>query len=258
MNQEPPISDELYRGLVKVRSGTVPEDGNNLHEPVAGYAAGLEIQYYRGFKTVLHSGLVSGFQSLFFFLPELKFGAVLLGNAGDDNVRTIFPANKIAIELLEEVLKNKTSNDASLFDSETSFVSTGQGERSNGKHEPCPRREHTCAEDIPLHAYTGEYCNPGYHCFEVLKKSGALFIDGTDRSAAFNLRFEPLCNGTSFIAHMVDFWEGGDARLSAEFEIVKGEAVRMGIFFEDALKEYIWFDKIRSDEWADQTVIGSE
>lgn len=248
MNRKPPISEELYHGLVKVRTWIAPEGEISPREPPAGYAAGLGIQYYCGFQIVSHGGLVSGFHSVFFFVPELKFGAVLLANVGDDNVRTVFPANKIAIELLEEVLKNKTCDDTSLLDSKRYLPVTAQSQRSASKHELCSKHEEVSTKDAPFHVYTGQYCNPGYHCLMVSTKSGALFIDGTDRSQAFTIRFEPLCNDTAFIAHMTDYWEGGDDKLLAEFEIAEGEAMRMGIFFEDSLKDYIWFDKVRQEK----------
>lgn len=258
MNREPPISEELYHGLVKVRISTSPEGEISLHEPTTGYAAGLEIERYCGYQIVTHGGLVSGFHSLFFFLPELKFGAVLLGNTGDDNVRTNFPAIKIAIELLDEVLKDKTCDDTTLLHAKTRVPVAAQCQQSASKHEARSEPREVSTKDAPLHVYTGQYCNPGYHCLVVSIKSGALFIDGTDRSEAFTIRFEALHNYTAFVAHMTDYWEGGDDIFEATFEIVEGEAMRMGIFLEDELDDYIWFHKVPQDERSDQIVVGIE
>lgn len=258
MNREAPISDDLYRGLTKVRCKIVPEEGGNPDEPPAGSAAGLGIQYIHGLKVVSHAGLVSGFHSVFFFLPELKFGAVLLGNAGDDNVRAIFPANRIAIELLEEVLKDKESNWTITREQENYLLPSAKSEKSDLRQERCPKPKQTQPQDVPVHKYTGQYCNPGYHCLQVsIDLDNTLSIDATDRSQAFTIRFEHVCNSTVFIAHMADYWEGGDDEVPAEFEIVNGEVVRMGILFEDDLGDYVWFDRVLAGEWPDQIVMGA-
>lgn len=256
MNQEPPISDDLYHGLLKVRWKILPENGKPPDGPPAGYAAGLDVQYFRGIKVVAHGGLVSGFHSVFFFLPEFKFGAVLLGNAGDDNVRNIFPANKIAIEILKEFLKDKNSDGIALHEQKQYLFSTAASEKRNLKQGLCPKREETQLQDVPLRMYTGRYCNSGYHCLEVSTESNALFIDATDRSEAFTVRFEHLCNYTIFIAHVTDHWGGSDDGVPAEFEIANGEVVRMGILFEDELEEYVWFDRMLQEKWSDQVVVG--
>lgn len=195
-----------------------------------------------------------------FFLPELKFGAVILGNAGDDNVRATFPANKIAIELLEEVLKsagsgntdgNKQKRDLSLSPSATS-------DNKDLEQRLCPDKADGPVEDIAFKAHTGRYCNAGHRCVTVEIKANALFVDANDRSEAFTLRFEHVCDGTRFLAHFTDAWEGGDDVIPAEFELSDHRAVRMGIELEDDLGEYIWFDKVSRAAATDQIVMGVE
>ena len=82
INHEDPITDELYKGLTRMRSFTNP-DANWLkpHTSPVAYAAGLEVWFYRGHMVVGHDGGIVGFGSRFFFLPRLGFGVVILGNA---------------------------------------------------------------------------------------------------------------------------------------------------------------------------------
>lgn len=260
MNKEPPVSDDLYEGLVKVRWKVSAGDEKSPDDSPAGYAAGLEVQYVHGFKLIAHGGLVSGFHSVFFFLPDFKFGAVLLANAGDDNARENSPANMVAIEILLEFLKEKHPPGTASGEKDEYPLSKLNREQRHSKRALCPEhKEAHQLQDLPLNAYTGQYCNPGYHCLTVsTTESEALFIDGTDRSLAFTARFEHVCNHTIFIAHLADYWEGGDNETPAEFEMADGEAVRMGILFEDELDEFIWFDKVVPEERVDQVVMKVE
>ncbi|KAI2469571.1 beta-lactamase family protein [Annulohypoxylon bovei var. microspora] len=61
LHRDGPISERVYKGLM--------------------YAAGLEVYWYRGYTIVSHYGGVPGFESRFFFLPEMDFGAVFMGNS---------------------------------------------------------------------------------------------------------------------------------------------------------------------------------
>jgi hypothetical protein len=85
-----------------------------------------------------------------------------------------------------------------------------------------------------------------------------LFVDASDRSEAFTIRFEHVCNERKFLAHMSDTWEKDDDVVPAEFEISGHKAVRMGIQLEEELEQYIWFDKVSGAGSRDQVVMGVE
>jgi hypothetical protein len=75
-------------------------------------------------------------------------------------------------------------------------------------------------------------------------RSDKLFIDARDRSFPATLDFEHLKDGTNFIAHLRDDYEGGDEQLEAMFQFGDDGVIRMGIKLEPELYEYIWFDRL--------------
>ncbi|KAJ8113073.1 hypothetical protein ONZ43_g5236 [Nemania bipapillata] len=95
---------------------------------------------------------------------------------------------------------------------------------------------------MPLSAYTGEYWNPGYHGMTVAIKDNKLFIDATDRSMGYSLLLDHVRGQTEYIAHLSDFFEGGDILVPAEFRFRNDRAIKMGLELED--DEFIWFDRV--------------
>jgi hypothetical protein len=100
-------------------------------------------------------------------------------------------------------------------------------------------------QETPLNAYIGKYWHPGYHALTVEIKGDKLFIDATDRSMGFTLTFDHVCEQTKYTAHLSDFLEGGDDPVQAEFRFEDGKAVKMGLHLEIALKEMIWFERVK-------------
>lgn len=269
IHRESPISGRVYQGLIRLRTLVSPT-GRKLkrHTTPVIYAAGLEIYYYRGHMVVGHDGGIPGFQSKFFFLPELKFGAVILTNSdGGGSVATI-----LAQELMDEVLrvpkserpsrKNRKRSDNKNHKSKGSIEVTAENKlplhpekKPEETGKGWERREKRQTQDsqlkspqeIPFDAYTGKYHNAGYHDMTVEIKDQQLFIDATDRSMGFTLTFEHVRDQTEYIAHLSDFYEGGDDPVEAEFMFENGRVVRMGLHLEPALKENIWFDRIEED-----------
>ncbi|KAB5525508.1 hypothetical protein GE09DRAFT_1194602 [Coniochaeta sp. 2T2.1] len=102
MYHEQPINSAVYHGLVRTRSFANPgaENLKPFTSPVF-CAAGLEVYYYRGHMVVGHDGEIPGFSSRFIFLPDLKFGAVILGNSQG----VVHVANEICHQLVDAILK---------------------------------------------------------------------------------------------------------------------------------------------------------
>ena len=248
MNKEAPISPEIYNGLTKPRTLQNPDDDVDKLDPHTSttlYAAGLEIYYYRGHKVVSHDGLIAGFGSIHFFLPELRFGGVIFGNSTScERVVKI-----ISRELIDEAIKVPPAERPQWDALEQKRLSEEEVEfgRENQK-----RRDELLTkggggikeQKVLLEAYTGQYWNAGYHGMKVEIKDGKLFVDATDRSTGFTLIFEHLCNQKMYIAHLCDICEAGDEELAAEFRFEDGHVVGMGIDLEKDLDGYIWFDKV--------------
>lgn len=102
MNHEVPITEGIYKGLVKSRifQNQEAENLNPLTSPSV-YAAGWEIFYYRGHMVASHDGADPGFGTIHFFLPEFKFGGAIFGNSSDAGILAAI----VMRELIDEVLK---------------------------------------------------------------------------------------------------------------------------------------------------------
>lgn len=109
MNDEGPIIEKLYQGLTRLRSIVNPSMGRlKRYRSPTFYAAGLEVFFHRGHMVIAHDGGVPGFGSRFFFLPDLKFGAVIMGNSSESYQGVSTLANKLvdaAIGASEEEMK---------------------------------------------------------------------------------------------------------------------------------------------------------
>lgn len=247
MNHEAPITDEVYSGLVKLRmtQNPSPEGLRPFTSPTA-CGAGWEIFFYRGYMLVSHDGAIPGFASYHFFLPDSKFGGVIFGNsAGGETVTTI-----LMRELIDEALKVPKAERLDWNKIESEDSDEGESEEEL-RLQLCPGISEPERQKMPLSTYTGEYWNAGYHTLIVKIKNEKLFADATDRSMGFTLVFDHVCEQTKYIAHLIDLFEGGDEPLKAEFRLVDGKAVKMGLHFEPELKELIWFDRVQGDRSVD-------
>ena len=255
MNKEDPISENIYKGLIRSRTIQDPESG--LNEPdypvsLVLYGAGLEYFYYRGHPVVMHDGLISGFASTHFFLPGFKFGGVILGNSGTAG----YVATIIARELIDETLqvrKEERIDWNARMQKEESDNEERRDEETKLGEERCKVSSSSQAMSAPLSAYTGLYYNKGYHHMKVEVKDEQLFIDATDRSMGFTVTFEHLSDQTQFTAHLCDFFEAAVDKVEAEFKFKNEKVVQMGIDLEEQLGKLIWFDKVDDMVLTDQS-----
>lgn len=263
IHQEGPITQKIYQGLVRLRS--FPYQHPARIKPYTSptiYAAGLDVYCYRGYMIVGHSGVIPGFSSGFVFSADLKLGAVFLGNSGGaGSVLTV-----LVRKLIDSVLGVAVSEQGASTKPSKDVQRTRQGEDAgkkkknkkpqrqddiqNPKAKPRSqkadrqnRQSPSEAQEKPLELYTGKYWNVGYRGMEVQIKDGELFIDATDRSMGFTLRFAHVRDQTRYTAYLTDAVEGGDDPLEAEFVFEEGRVMRMGLQLEQALPGLIWFDR---------------
>ena len=223
------------------------------------YAAGLEVYFYRGHMVVGHDGCIPGFASRFFFLPDLKFGAVLMGNfdAAHQVVSTL--ANKLVDKVIGvpdgQTGENKKEREPELSqrngrESVENPVSEIKSKKENkeklarGKGQTESAHQLAEPQRTTLDAYTGDYWNPGYHTLIVEIRNGGLSIDATDRSMGFTLTFEHISNQTEYIAHLSDMYEGGDEPVEASFVFECDRATKLGLRLEWQSEEMIWFERV--------------
>ena len=244
MNQEPPISKPLYRGLIQPRiisedpNADIPEWGE--HASPAFYAAGWEVVYYHGYKMFLHNGATSGFGSFHFFLPDVKFGGVVVGNS----IWTALVGTRLCAELTSEALHIAPLNDLPEWSTIAKLLKE-QDERQAKelRQDLCPGIRKPEAQKVPLSEYIGRYWNAGYRSMDVEVRDEQLFVNATDRSEAFTLTFKHLCEQTKYVAESTDFHDGDKGELAAEFVFERNRTVRLGLHLEDELDHPIWFDK---------------
>jgi hypothetical protein len=249
MNQQHPISKEVYDSLTKPRSFGDLDDLDKLapyHSPSL-YSAGLASYYYRGYQVIGHDGYDPGTTSMHFFLPQMKFGCVIFSNSvGGATVHPI-----LRHEILDHLLRVPKGERIEWKARERDLVKQDVEEtvEANEKRRKglCPEYEGK-AQPQPgsLESYIGDYWNAGYRGMKVkIDKDQKLVIDATDRTMGFTLRFEHLCSGTKYIAHRDDYFMGGDEELAAEFVFENGKVVKMGLELEaDVDRERIWFQKM--------------
>ena len=241
MNREGPITDSVYKGLIKARTLQNPDFENlaPMTSPVS-YAAGWEIFFYRGYMVVGHDGAVPGFASRHFFLPDFKFGAVILGNSEGAGV----VAAVVARELIDEVLHVPKSERPDWNEIEREDHPSSSEEYEKLRQKICPGIQDSEPQKLPLSAYVGDYWNPGYRKMTLQTVDDSLFIDAHDRSFGTTLTLDHVCGQTQYIAHLVDDLEGFDEPVKVEFVLEDNVAVRMGLHLELELEQSIWFDRM--------------
>lgn len=243
VHAEAPFSKELVAQLIAPRIRQEEDSG-----PFA--ALGWDILDYCGVTVVMHLGTEAGFQASHFFVPEFQFGGVMFANSDDgDEVIT-----GLTYRLIDEAMRTTPGRDAELIWSGSSEEGSGSDSDSESDDEEeirelqlelCPGLKTPEVLTMPLSAYTGFYLHDGYHQLKVEVKNGALFINAQDRAMAMDIRFLHVAQNTKFIACAHIAADGEKFYMKAEFEVVNGKSVRMGIQFEMRMEEYIWFDRVQ-------------
>ncbi len=282
IHREGTITEKLYQGLIRLRSIPDPSLGRlKRYRSPTFYAAGIGVCFHRGHMVIGHDGGVPGFGSRFFFLPDLKFGAVVMGNSSESHQVVSTLANKLidsAIGVPEEGIKRnkekhkagkRRKEDETANPTEVTLATRELPQRKKHEHAAQPAKknqEQTKDNNVkppskakgrmkdppkppepqqtPLHVYAGDYRNPGYHTFTVEIKNGKLFIDAPDRSMPFTLTFEHLSDQTEYTAHLSDMFEGEDETLDARFVFEGERAIKLGLQLEWGSKEIIWFERM--------------
>ncbi|KAJ6784450.1 hypothetical protein PWT90_09719 [Aphanocladium album] len=283
MNREPPINDKVYQGLTRMRSIVNPSARRlKPHTTPAIYAAGMEVWYYRGQMVIGHDGNIAGFGSRFLFMPDKRFGLVVMGNSSGAGAVSAAVARALMDEIIGAPLserqlraKPKSKQIVSRPSRPTTDATRGatgetmpalapgseekqgkDGSKSGkgGPNVPASKKKPEIAlkkkskplppQELSLDAYVGTFTNKGYRTLTVEIKDKQLFIDARDRAFGFTLTFEHKRDQREYVAHLCDALEGGDDPMDAEFVFEDGRAVRLGLDLEPAIRDLIWFDLV--------------
>ncbi|KYK54824.1 beta-lactamase family protein [Drechmeria coniospora] len=254
MNRQAPVTEDMYAELLRKRiSQEAPGDPASAS---SYYAAGWQVRHCGTHKLIWHEGSDDGFRSTHFFVPEFSFGGVILTNSetsGDliDSLTNQFVESVVELSSgsparpwTNPTLDESDSESQAHTDDRSDAESSSSFEEEL-RQELCPGiGTDVLPQELPLSVYKGEYWNPGYRHFQVGEKGGVLFVDANDRSMAFCLTFEHICDQTKYIAYMKAGTERKGIPTKAEFILENGIAVRLGLQLEEFLKEYIWFDRV--------------
>lgn len=247
MQQEGPITKELYEELTRVRIVQDPESTSEGRAPFTsftGYAAGLEVSYYRGHQIIGHDGMITGYSSRHFWLPDFEFGAVMLGNSESAGSVIDVLSKELIDEILEVPMAKCVDWNARAHQVDEKYQA--EMDMSIAK-ELRPDLENPEPLKIPLSAYVGEYWNAGYRGLNIEVKEGKLFVDATERTMGFWLEFEHLADQSVFVVKLKDYYDGLSVERAAEFRFQNDRVVKVGIAFEDDFDGYIWFDKVEQN-----------
>ncbi|PPJ52226.1 hypothetical protein CBER1_09730 [Cercospora berteroae] len=219
MHQEGPVTNELYEGLTRV-------------------------SYYRGHQIIGHDGMIAGYSSRHFWIPEFEFGAVMLGNSESAGSVIDVLSTELIDEILEVLVEKRVDWNARAHQIDENYQA--EMDKSIAK-DLRPDLEHPEPLNIPLSAYVGEYWNAGYRGLNIEVKEGRLFVDATERTMGFWLEFEHLADQSVFVVKLKDYYGGLSVERAAEFRFQNDRVVKVGIDFEDDFEGYIWFDKVEQN-----------
>jgi len=266
INHEGPINDDVYQGLTQSRSERDP----NHRQRKANisrlfYTAGMEYYLLQGHAVFGHSGDIAGFGSRFIFVPDFKFGAVVLGNSSGTNAVAAqlfrqFINEAMGAQQLERQIPKKRRDMNKEHKQAQPCIQPMNGTQSHPKEkaednkrakdeteiDEMHQEAHKAAQqqDAPLSAYTGDYWSPGYHNMRVEIKDNRLFIDATDRSLGFTATLERQRDQTMHNALVRDYYAAGDEVLATKFVFENGRVVKMGMDLEPLVNDLIWFEKV--------------
>lgn len=252
MKRQGPITEGVFEGLIKERILQNLSDEDNVEETF--YAAGWDIRQYCGHKIVSHNGSEEGFVCNHFFIPNLNFREIIISNS-DMASEVVSILTYALIDHAMQVPRPEsflgTRKDLNWNPESETSPDDSDGEsmelEEELRQELCPGIKEPELQSMPLSAYTGEYQNPGYRKIKVKEKDGLLFVGASDRSMAFTLTFEHVCEQTKYIAHVRESLYGGDPPIKAEFRLEGNRAVQISLHLEERFEEYIWFNRAKGE-----------
>ncbi|MCJ1252005.1 hypothetical protein MMC30_009243 [Trapelia coarctata] len=242
-NCSAPLNEKILDAMLTPR--TIVERKTDPWDGVMTYALGWALNTYRGEIVILHTGGLIGFGTYLLFLPNRKWGVVLMANTTPvghkfheglamallDNLLEVPSDKRLARNLGQEEEKASNPRDA-LYPS-----------------APSPG----VPKSLSLEAYAGKYYHPGFqyltfsivdHTDKATKESSkVLFAGAKDRCWPTTFRMEHV-SSDYFIAWIGSFHK--DMPVRAEFRIgVDRKVAELGIAMEVNLPDKIfWFKRV--------------
>ncbi|KAJ5816494.1 Peptidase S12 Pab87-related C-terminal [Penicillium robsamsonii] len=240
-----------HDSLTDPRTIYFQNDDLNLPAPYHGYALGWVVDNYRGQHFYSHAGGWPGYGNWVGFVPEKKFGFVVMGNSSSAR----YAAFRLATYLLDRRLglsddpKYEQQIDACIarqtqtWESSLEYEDVEDSKKRVFPSLPAPPIPCT----LPLSGYAGTYRHPmGVTLFIRISIDG-LIVDLRDRVIPCELSLAHA-SGEHFVGSIHNSGLNLLPPFPVEFYIdATGVVKRVGLLLEPALKDKkLWFDRCDS------------
>jgi hypothetical protein len=244
IHRSPILSDASYTSLTTPRILSENDDSFPYLSPVF-YALGWEVEYYHGYTIVKHMGSWAGFRSIMLYIPAIKWGFVMMGNAEQMG----FVQTELRWHLVDEALgiaEEKRFDWRTFLDKETEAAL-----KVESKEELFPElaeRSIDAEETKPsLRSFAGTYSNKGYHEINLIWNAEEQYLeaDCSDRSFAFWIKIKEHVYELWYIAEIGYSTLPEDRRnVRCQFEVDgEGKCGRVGISICEDMEGLVWYEK---------------
>lgn len=242
-----PITQGIYDEVTKprvMRDSKHSLDDFGPDSTSVAYALGWDIKYRSNQQIIAHDGVITGYGSRIFFLPDRSFGAVIMGNSS-------------AAFGVSQLLQNEMIDE---------FLNTPMEQRFDGSHARLKREAAQEARKIkklkrneerrvqarntltvPEKNCCGSFYNAGYRGITIQLQNDDLYIDAADRSEPFKMLLEHVKDNREFRGYITAEDGAGEDEMPVEFRLdAEDNVTAVGFNWEPALgsKYLFWHDRI--------------
>lgn len=243
------IYDEITRPRVIVNGkGSLQELGPG--STGVAYALGWDVKYRGAEKIITHDGVITGYGSRMFFMPDHSFGAVFMGNCD-----TAFGVSQmLQAELIDEFLGTPQEE---RFDGTQGRLKrqAAQAARKTKKFTRNQERRNDARDTLTVAKsnYCGTFFHAGYHDIIIQLRDGYLCIDATDRSSPFKIVLEHVKDNREFRGYIMADDGSGEDEMSVQFRLDEQDNVTaVGFNWEPLLgnQHLFWHERVADADTA--------
>jgi CubicO group peptidase (beta-lactamase class C family) len=257
------LSEKSYRELRTPRALAAAEyNHSRIVTGPSTYSLAWDISVYRGYEIFAHSGSIGGFGAQMAYIPELgdSVGLSLMTNTASQGNMV---AQILMVALIDDMLGVSEADRVDLVSEFDELLEKRRAEQDpekarRSKYPTAPGPKDSLPTPVPLGNFVGEYWNDGYQniTLALVEASSTplaqrvtgkvLHLEALNRALPHTITFEHV-TGSYFLGWGYEV-NGGESTLvnavRVEFEVgVDGKAERVGIEYEAAMEELIWFDR---------------
>jgi CubicO group peptidase (beta-lactamase class C family) len=165
---QPRTTRELWSVVTPFRVGNPPPELAAQRTNFAGYALGLGLRDYRGWKVISHTGGLPGFVSRITLVPDQRLGIAVFTNQESGEA---FEA--ITWRLLDAYLGAAPTDWIAAY---AKLKARGDSMVSAQEHAAVARRDTTSRPSLPLEKYAGTYRDAWYGDITITLENGKLVM----------------------------------------------------------------------------------